>query len=86
MESISETIHFTNEAAEIGADVALILTPSYFASNMNHAALTTYFTKVADEIKIPLLIYNVTTAEAISYPNRFQNLLMLTFYLRQQQL
>lgn len=60
MESVSETIAFTNEAAEIGADVALILTPSYFANFMTHTALVNYFIQVADGIKIPMLIYNVS--------------------------
>lgn len=62
MESANETIAFTNEAADLGADVALILTPSYFATFMSHTALVNYFTQVADGIKIPLLIYNVRSA------------------------
>ena len=58
-DSIIETISLTNDAASVGSDVALILTPSFFKGSMNHEALLEYFTLVADKIKIPLLIYNV---------------------------
>lgn len=66
MESVTETITFTNEAAKLGADVALILTPSYFANFMTHAALVNYFTQVADGIKIPMLIYNVSNLPTVT--------------------
>ncbi|PJA98270.1 MAG: dihydrodipicolinate synthase family protein [Ignavibacteriales bacterium CG_4_9_14_3_um_filter_30_11] len=58
-DSILETISLTNDAANVGTDVALILTPSFFKGSMNHEALLEYFITVADKIKIPLLIYNV---------------------------
>ena len=59
LDSIKETISLTNEAAESGADTALILTPSFYKSQMKHDAFIKYFTEVADNSKIPLLIYNV---------------------------
>lgn len=59
LESISETIKLSNEAFNAGAHYSLILTPSYYKTKMNHDALVEYFFKVADEIKNPLLIYNV---------------------------
>ena len=60
VESTSETIELTNKAADLGADCALILTPNYYAGKMNDQALINYFTEVADNVKIPVLIYNVT--------------------------
>lgn len=60
MESTSETIELTNKAADLGADCALILTPNYYGGKMNDEALINYFTEVADNVKIPVLIYNVT--------------------------
>lgn len=59
LESIKDTIKLTNASAEAGADCSLILTPSYYKSKMNHDAFVEYFYKVADEVKIPVLIYNV---------------------------
>jgi 4-hydroxy-2-oxoglutarate aldolase len=34
MESTQETIRFTNQAAKLGADWALVVTPSYFKGSM----------------------------------------------------
>ena len=59
LDSIKETISLTNEAAESGADTALILTPSFYKSQMKHDTFIKYFTEVADNSEIPLLIYNV---------------------------
>jgi 4-hydroxy-2-oxoglutarate aldolase len=60
LESIKETIDLTNEAAKNGADYALIITPSFYKSAMNHKVLLNYYTAVADSISIPLIIYSVT--------------------------
>jgi 4-hydroxy-2-oxoglutarate aldolase len=60
LESIKETISLSNEAAENGADYALIITPSFFKSFMNHKAFIEYYTSVADSISIPVIVYNVT--------------------------
>lgn len=58
-ESIKETISLTNEVAELGAGYALVVTPSYYKSEMKHDSFITYFTAVADAVKIPVLLYNV---------------------------
>lgn len=60
MESTRETISLTNKAAKLGAKAALILTPFYYAGKMNDEALIKFFTTVADNVSIPVLIYNVT--------------------------
>lgn len=59
LESTSETIRLTNEAAKRGADAALILTPGYYADKMDDRAMINHFTKVADHSAIPILLYNV---------------------------
>jgi 4-hydroxy-2-oxoglutarate aldolase len=59
MESERETIRLTNIAADIGAHAALILTPNYYLSEMNANAIANFFTNVADNVKIPILLYNV---------------------------
>src|SRR3989304_7802858 len=58
-DSIKETITLTNEVAERGADFALILTPSFFKEKMSNNSQIEYFSTVADNISIPLIIYNV---------------------------
>jgi 4-hydroxy-2-oxoglutarate aldolase len=58
-DSIRETIALTNEVAACGADYALVLTPSFYKSEMKHDSFISYFTKIADGVKIPVIIYNV---------------------------
>lgn len=60
MESTRETIHLTNLAAKAGAQCALLLTPNYYNSQMGDEAQINYFTDVANNVDIPILIYNVT--------------------------
>ena len=60
MESTSATIDLTNKAAVLGADCALIVTPFYYGGKMNDEALINYYTDVADNVNIPIMIYNVT--------------------------
>jgi len=59
MESAQETIALTGKAADLGVDAALVLTPSFYSGKMNDEALISFFTKVADSVPIPVLIYNV---------------------------
>ena len=59
MESLKETIRFTNKAAKLGAQSALVLTPNYYGAQMTSEALVKFFTTLADNSDIPVLIYNV---------------------------
>ena len=59
MESTRETIRLTNKAARLGAHAALILTPSYYISQMTDKALIHHFNAIADSTEIPILLYNV---------------------------
>ncbi len=59
LESTRETIRFTNQAADAGADCALVVTPCYFKARMTPSALKTHFLQVAEEARIPILLYNV---------------------------
>jgi 4-hydroxy-2-oxoglutarate aldolase len=58
-ESTRETIYLTNRMAKIGAHAALIATPFYYGSKMNDEALIKYYATVADQVEIPILLYNV---------------------------
>jgi 4-hydroxy-2-oxoglutarate aldolase len=83
MESVRETVSLTNAAAERGYKAAMVRTPHYY-KNLVHKmdAQILYFRAVADQVKIPVMIYNwpqVTgvdiSAEAVAtlshHPNIF---------------
>ena len=59
MESTQETIRFTNQVAKIGANFALVVTPSYFKGSMKAQILYDHFIAVAESSRIGILIYNV---------------------------
>ena len=58
-ESTCQTIAKSILASEMGFDFVSIITPNYFAKHMGGATLQRYYTKVADSIDIPVLLYNV---------------------------
>jgi len=79
-ESVQETIELIKALAEAGADTALVVTPFYYKPAMTHEALLKYFSVVADQSPVPILIYNVpkysgvaieprTVAELSKHPN-----------------
>jgi 4-hydroxy-2-oxoglutarate aldolase len=81
-DSIKETISLTNEVADLGVDYALIITPSFFKSEMKHRTFHNYYTAVAESVQIPVIIYNVpkftnvnieteTVIELSHHPNIF---------------
>lgn len=57
-QSTRQTIELNKDAANAGADFTLILTPSYFSSNMTPDAIDAFFNDVADASPIPIMIYN----------------------------
>ena len=60
--STSEAIDLTQTAASIGADYALIVTPYY--NKPNQEGLLQHFSKIADEVDIPQILYNVPSRTA----------------------
>lgn len=58
-ESLSETLALTKAAADGGADVALVINPSYYKRDMTDAVLQKHFEAVADSSPIPVMIYNM---------------------------
>ena len=59
LESTKSTIEFTRRAADCGADVAVVITPHFFRSNMSHEAFLKHYIMIADSSPIPVLLYNV---------------------------
>ena len=57
-ESTRQTIEKSKLAAEMGFDYVSILTPSYFAKQIDGATLQCYYERISDSIDIPVLLYN----------------------------
>jgi len=65
-ESTHLTIEFTNHMATLGIDAALIRTPSYFKSQLTSEVLKNHYISIADNVKIPMLVYNIPQQTGIS--------------------
>ncbi len=68
MASAPATIRFTNMAAEAGADYGLVVTPFYYKGQMSGKALEAFYREVADQTKIPILLYNVPKFTGLDMP------------------
>ncbi len=69
VESVRETVALTNRAAEIGYKAAMVRTPFYYRNLLNNAAAQkVYFGAVADQTKIPIIIYNWPQATGLDIP------------------
>ena len=60
--STSEAIELTMESKQIGADFSLLVTPYYNKPNQN--GLIQHYTKVANEVDFPQILYNVPSRTA----------------------
>ena len=59
VESVRESVALTNQAASMGYKLAMVRTPHYYKNLINNTeAQKLYFRSVADQSKIPLMIYN----------------------------
>ncbi|HXB67389.1 MAG TPA: dihydrodipicolinate synthase family protein [Candidatus Acidoferrales bacterium] len=69
MESVRETVALTNRAAEMGYKAAMVRTPHYYKNLVNGAAAQAlYFRAVADQARLPLIIYNWPQATGVDIP------------------
>lgn len=69
VESVRETVCLTNRAAELGYKAAMVRTPHYYKALLNRAdAQTLYYRTVADQSKIPLIIYNWPQTTGVDIP------------------
>jgi 4-hydroxy-2-oxoglutarate aldolase len=53
-----DTERFLREAARMGADFGLVLSPGYFRKQMTDDVLYRYFSTVADSSPMPVVLYN----------------------------
>ena len=63
-QSTIATIANCRQAAQSGADFALVLPPFYFKGRMNSAALLAHYRTIADQSPIPVVIYNMPASTA----------------------
>src|SRR5260370_22341829 len=69
VESVRETVDLRNRAADIGYKVAIVRTPHYYKNLINNAAAQMlYFRAVADQVKIPIFIYNWPQVTGVDIP------------------
>ncbi|QQO10799.1 4-hydroxy-tetrahydrodipicolinate synthase [Breznakiella homolactica] len=64
--STKHTIENTKRAKELGADIALVVTPYY--NKPNDGGLLRHFETVAAAVDIPILIYNIASRTARNIP------------------
>lgn len=67
-QSTRQAIEAARAHAAAGADVALVITPFYFKSQMSGEALVRHFTAVADASPIPVIVYNVPPTTGVTIP------------------
>lgn len=85
MESVRETVALTNRAAELGYKAAAVRTPHFYKALIDRAdAQMLYYRAVADESRIPLIIYNRPqdtgvdiSAEAVAELSRHPNIIAI---------
>jgi 4-hydroxy-2-oxoglutarate aldolase len=69
VEGVRETVALTNAAADLGYKAAMVRTPHYYKNLLNNAAAQKlYFQAVADQVKIPIIIYNWPQATGVDIP------------------
>ena len=68
MESTADTVRMAVAAATAGADAVLVVTPSYFRTQMSETALLAHYTAVADASPLPVLLYNVPQFTGVVIP------------------
>lgn len=60
-ESTKHTIHLTREAARLGVEYALIVTPHYYRPRYDRTAFLNHYQSIAEASPIPILVYIMTT-------------------------
>lgn len=64
-QSILGTINEIKKAVQAGADAVLVITPYFYRSAITQETLVNYYTAVADESPIPLLLYSMPSLTGI---------------------
>lgn len=74
--SVTETLDLARSAAEAGASAVVLAPPYYFP--MNQSELIRYVRRLAEELPLPLMLYNIPALTKVSYePETIRQLLDL---------
>jgi 4-hydroxy-2-oxoglutarate aldolase len=65
-QSTIATLKEVRSAANAGADAVLVITPSFYRSAISQNALFDYYTAVADEAPVPVLLYSMPALTGIT--------------------
>ena len=65
-ESVRETIKLGNSATELGAEYTIVVNPHYYKPLLNENVLLKYFSSIADESNVPMLLYNIPKFSGIN--------------------
>ena len=69
VESVRETVSLTNTAADMGYKAAMVRTPHYYKNFVTRPeAQMLYYRAVADQARIPLVIYNWPQTTGVDIP------------------
>ena len=68
IESAIETLRFTEYAAKLGYDVAMVRTPHYYKKQMLPANMLAFYRTVADHSPIPVIVYSFPQATGYDIP------------------
>lgn len=67
-ESTRSTLQLTEQAAVVGADMVVVITPNYFKSRMDAAAMRRHYLQVAEHSPVPVTIYNMPANTGVDMP------------------
>ncbi len=64
--SVFETVKLADQAAKVGADGILIVTPHYYISKITTLFLRRYYLAIADKVSLPIFLYNIPQFTGVS--------------------
>jgi len=67
-ESTRRTVEQTRHAAAAGVDYALVITPHYYKTRYDRAAMVTHYQTVAEASPIPILVYVMAAYTGLDLP------------------
>ena len=65
-QSTRGTIEEVRQAAKLGADAVLLITPSFYRRAIDQTALREFYTEVADTSPVPVILYNMPDLTGIT--------------------
>ena len=69
-QSTLQTLELTRQAAKIGVNAVLVVSPSYYKGQMTAEVLIEHFHRVADASPVPVIIYNIPACTGIDLDAR----------------